>query len=84
VTKRARKSRFVSRPGEAESWVKSPATGSPAPANNGAFIARLTIDVTPALRGRIKVAAFRRGVTVADMLRDLLLTAFPDDGGGRL
>ena len=45
------------------------------------FSARLTIDVTPALRGRIKVTAFRRGVTVADMLRTLLDREFPDDGG---
>jgi hypothetical protein len=37
--------------------------------------------VTPALRGRIKIAAFQRGVTVADMLRTLLDRAFPDDGG---
>jgi hypothetical protein len=28
--------------------------------------------VTPELRGRIKIAAFGRGVTVADMLRELL------------
>jgi hypothetical protein len=48
----------------------------------GPFAARLTIDVTPDLRGRIKVAAFRRGVTVADMLRDLLLKAFPKTDGG--
>jgi hypothetical protein len=33
--------------------------------------------VTPDLRGRIKIAAFRRGVTVADMLRDLLAREFP-------
>ena len=36
------------------------------------FTARLTIDVTQALRGRIKVCAFQRGLTVADMLRELL------------
>ena len=41
------------------------------------FTARLTIDVTPALRGRIKVAAFSRGLTVADMLRELLEREFP-------
>lgn len=35
------------------------------------------IDVTPALRGRIKVVAFQRGKTVADMLRDLLAREFP-------
>ncbi|WP_292137174.1 hypothetical protein, partial [Brevundimonas sp.] len=46
-----------------------------------AFTARLTIDVTPAMRGRIKVAAFSRGVTVADMLRDLLAREFPSNPG---
>ena len=45
------------------------------------FTARLTIDITPTLRGRIKVAAFRRGLTVADMLRDLLAREFPNEGG---
>ncbi|MBN9147910.1 MULTISPECIES: chromosome partitioning protein ParB [unclassified Nitrobacter] len=44
------------------------------------YTARLTIDVTPELRGRIKVAAFRQGVTVAEMVRDLLETRFPEDG----
>ena len=28
------------------------------------------------------IADFRRGVTVADMLRALLLREFPEDGGG--
>jgi hypothetical protein len=45
------------------------------------YTARLTIDVTPALRGRIKVAAFRQGVTVADLLRALLEREFPDQDG---
>ncbi|VTU38680.1 ribbon-helix-helix protein [Variovorax sp. PBL-E5] len=36
------------------------------------YTARLTIDVTPALRGRIKIIAFERGVTAAEMLRELL------------
>ena len=44
------------------------------------FTARLTIDVTPALRGRIKIAAFQRGLTVADMLRALLEREFPSGG----
>jgi hypothetical protein len=52
-----------------------------APAQSDAFTARLTIDVTPNLRGRIKVAAFRRGVTVADMLRELLTRDFPEASG---
>jgi ketopantoate reductase len=41
------------------------------------FTARLTIDVTPALRGRIKVVAFQRGVTAVEMLRELLEREFP-------
>lgn len=40
------------------------------------YTARLTIDVTPALRGRIKVTAFERGVTAAEMLRALLEQAY--------
>lgn len=40
--------------------------------------ARLTLDVTPALRGRIKVMAFRRGLTAADMLRELLEREYPE------
>jgi hypothetical protein len=44
------------------------------------YTARLTIDVTPVLRGRIKVAAFRQGLTVAEMLRALFEREFPDTG----
>ena len=74
---------FAARPGDAESWIKA----SEAPASRSdeapAFSARLTIDITPALRGRIKVAAFQRGITVADMLRDLLAREFPATDGER-
>ena len=42
------------------------------------YTARLTIDVTPTLRGRIKVAAFTQGITVAEMLRVLLEHEFPE------
>jgi hypothetical protein len=42
------------------------------------YSARLTIDVTPALRARIKVDAFTRGITVAEMLRALLEHEFPE------
>jgi hypothetical protein len=72
---------FASRPGDAEGWVKASETPSRGPDTGMAFTARLTIDVTPALRGRIKVAAFRCGVTVADMLRRLLEREFPPDAG---
>jgi hypothetical protein len=81
VTGGAPRRRFASRPGDAESWVKAPDPAVAGDPQAEAFTARLTIDVTPVLRGRIKVAAFRRGMTVADMLRTLLLREFPDDGG---
>ena len=64
-----------------ESWIKAPMRRRAAPPRAHGFTARLTIDVTPELRGRIKVAAFRRGVTVADMLRELLAREFPETDG---
>ena len=42
------------------------------------FTARLTLDITPALRSRIKVSAFTQGVTVAVLLRALLEREFPE------
>ena len=82
MTERPRRSQFAARPGDVESRIKSPEAPTLAAAKNGAFTVRLTIDVTSELRGSIKVAAFQRGVTVADMLRDLLVKAFPDVDGG--
>ena len=49
--------------------------------DGAAFTARLTIDITPELRGRIKIVAFQRGVTVADMLREMLAREFPPTEG---
>ncbi|KAB2756649.1 hypothetical protein [Brucella anthropi] len=81
MTTRSDKRRFASRPGDAEGWVRAADGPSGRKGGAAAFTARLTIDVTPELRGRIKVAAFRRGITVADMLRDLLAHEFPPDEG---
>ena len=81
MTERSNRRGFAARPGDAESWIKANDAPSRRTDEAEAFTARLTIDVTPALRGRIKVAAFRRGITVADMLRDLLAREFPDDPG---
>ena len=76
-----RKRRFASRPSDAEGWIKAAEAQANGKAVASAFTARLTIDITPELRGRIKVAAFRRGKTVADMLRDLLAREFlPTEG----
>jgi hypothetical protein len=78
MTARPHQHAFASRPGDAERWIK--ASDSPPPPI-GEFTARLTIDITPGLRGRIKIAAFQRGQTMADMLRDLLAREFPDNTG---
>ncbi|MDD9732808.1 hypothetical protein PVW46_23160 [Mameliella sp. AT18] len=69
---------FAARPSDPEDWIRS---AGRAEAKHPEFTARLTIDITPELRGRIKIAAFERGVTVADMLRDLLAREFPEPEG---
>ncbi|MDM0054609.1 MULTISPECIES: ribbon-helix-helix protein [Variovorax] len=63
----------------ASTWVRQ-ADAPENVAKASIFTARLTIDVTPALRGRIKVIAFERGVTAAEMLRELLECEY---GGGQ-
>ena len=72
---------FVARPSDAEAWVRRPDPVAAGEGKGDVFTARLTIDVTPELRGRIKVVAFRRGLTVADMLRELLAREFPNKSG---
>ena len=79
MSRRDSKRSFASRPTSPEAWVRAP---DKAASMAEAYTARLTIDVTPELRGRIKVTAFRRGLTVADMLRALLEREFPDDRSG--
>lgn len=60
----------------ADRWVGAGREAASAAAKSDIFTARLTIDVTPVLRGRIKMAAFAQGVTVAEMLRALLEERF--------
>ena len=83
MSRRGAASPFAARPGlakrAADAWVRTPEASAPAPPP--AYTARLTIDVTPALRGRIKITAFERGITVADMLRTLLDREFGEAGG---
>lgn len=83
MTERATRRGFAARPADPDDWIKAgdmtPVRDSATAANS----ARLTIDVTPAMRGRIKVAAFSRGITVADMLRELLAREFSDPSGDR-
>jgi plasmid segregation centromere-binding protein ParG len=63
------------------SWIKAPDRPSPRAEAAADFTARLTIDVTADMRGRIKIAAFQRGQTVADMLRALFEREFPTSEG---
>ena len=73
---------FASRPADPDQWIRA-AGASPRDDSATGYTARLTIDVTPDQRGRIKIAAFQRGMTVADMLRDLLAREFPPAEGER-
>jgi hypothetical protein len=71
---------FAARPGDLDAWAQASEASSVWSAA-AKFSARMTIDVAPVLHGRIKAAAFRRRLTLADTLRDLLGRASPDDNG---
>ena len=61
----------------AEAWIRQ---GDGAEVLKGDLhTARMTLDVTPALRARIKVEAFTRGTTVAAMLRALLQKEYGEE-----
>ncbi len=80
MTARVEKRGFAKRPADPDQWIRT-AEIPPRAAEASAHTARLTIDVTPELRGRIKIVAFGRGVTVAEMLRELLAREFPPTPG---
>ena len=61
----------------AEAWIRQGSTESLQ--KGDLYTARLTLDITPAMRARIKVSAFTQGVTVADLLRALLEREFPEN-----
>jgi hypothetical protein len=81
MSERSPKRSFASRPGDPESWIKAPDRQTQRAQPTDDFSARLTIDVTADMRGRIKIAAFQRGQTVADMLRALFEREFPPAQG---
>lgn len=60
----------------AEAWIRQ--GNANALGKGDLYTARLTLDVTPAMRARIKIAAFGQGVTVTDLLRGLLEREFPE------
>jgi len=61
----------------AEAWIRQ--GDADALGKGDLYTARLTLDITPAMRARIKVSAFTQGVTVADLLRGLLEREFPPE-----
>lgn len=75
---------FAARPGAAEAWISGPDRAPERARLAHIHTARLTLDVTPDLRRRIKLAALSRGLTMADLLRELLEGEFParDSIGG--
>lgn len=81
MSERSPKRSFVARPADPESWIKAPDRQEQRLHAADEFSARLTIDVTADMRGRIKIAAFQRGQTVADMLRALFEREFPPPSG---
>jgi hypothetical protein len=83
MTARPSNRRFAARPADPDAWVRTPGPSAALPGAGDLYTARLTVDVTPELRGRIKITAFQRDQTVADMLRDLLAREFPAIDGGQ-
>ena len=81
MSERSPKRSFAARPADPESWIKAPDRHAPRGQPAEDFSARLTIDVTADMRGRIKITAFQHGQTVADMLRALLEREFPPTDG---
>jgi hypothetical protein len=83
MTGRDTRRAFVSRPSDPGAWVRSPELSMPRDGVTAdRFTAGQTIDVTPELGARIKIVAFPRGFTVAEMLRDHLTRKCREDAGG--
>ena len=72
---------FAARPRDVDAWIKAPEPSALSRNPRDLFTARLTVDATQSLRGRIKVAAIQRGLTVAAMLRGLLEDRVPGTAG---
>lgn len=81
TTKRVNISARPSSEPRAEAWVqdRTDARASSPDIKSVLYTARLTIDVTPQMRARIKVAAFQSDTTVAELVRALLEREFPND-----
>ncbi len=65
------------KPAGAEAWIND-AVKSSVPAVANERRKRLTLDVSEDLHRRIKMSCVGQGELMADVLRDILETAFPD------
>lgn len=81
MSERSERRGFASRPTNPDAWIKAAEVEPARTVDAAGYTARLTIDVTSELRGHIKITAFQRGVTVAEMLRELLARKFPSTIG---
>ena len=64
----------------AEAWIRQ---GSADDLQKGdLYTARLTLDITPAMRSRIKVSAFTQNITKTDLKSDLLEREIPEHRRG--
>jgi LmbE family N-acetylglucosaminyl deacetylase len=83
MTARPSTRRFTVRPGDPDAWVRAPEPSDARPSARDPFTAKLTIDVTPEMRVRVRMTAFLRSQTVAGVLRDLLTREFSATDGGQ-
>jgi hypothetical protein len=68
----------VKKPVTADDWVQSTGRApEQTPAASATPMKRLTIDVSVDLHTRLKLECTRRGLKIADVVRDLLEREFP-------
>ena len=67
------------KPATAEEWISGGVReqAPPPPVAPTERMKRFTIDVSPALHSRIKIECARRGLQMADVIRELLEAQFP-------
>ena len=80
MTEQQPKRGFAWRHCDPDSWVRASDRAADRRSSDD-FSARLTIDITLALRGRITVSVRRRGLTVAEISWALLAREFSGDSG---
>ena len=63
---------------DAERWIQRGDRQTAGAPKSTLYTARVTVDVTPALRSRIKFAAIAADITASELLRALLEREFPN------